>query len=77
MSNRDLDTGKPVSPGEYAFTDRSYDKLLTKLAKNNFDAVKPELRENILDFYAQMKTPDRHGIDSQLRALRAFAVPGN
>jgi hypothetical protein len=77
MSNRDLDTGKPVSPGEYAFTDRSYDELLTKLAEKHFDAVTPELRENILGFYAEMKTPDRHGIESQLRALRAFAVAGN
>jgi hypothetical protein len=77
MSNRDLDTGKPVSPGEYAFTDRSYDKLLVKLAGKKFDAVTPELRENILGFYAQMKAPDRHGIDPQLRMLKALAVPDN
>jgi hypothetical protein len=77
MSNRDLDTGKPVSPGEYAFTDRSYDQLLVKLAGKNFEAVTPELRENILSFYAKMKAPDRHGIDPQLRALKAFAGSGN
>jgi hypothetical protein len=77
MSNRDLDTGNPVSLGEYAFTDRSYDKLLVKLAEKKFDSVTPELRENILSFYAQMKTPDQHGIDPQLTALKAFAVPGN
>src|SRR5271154_7064001 len=46
MSNRDLDTGRQVTPGEYAFTDRSYDQLLAKLADKNFDGVTPDLREN-------------------------------
>jgi hypothetical protein len=32
ISNRDLDTGRPVSSGEYLLTDRTYDKLLTQLA---------------------------------------------
>jgi hypothetical protein len=76
ISNRDLDTGKPVSPGEYALTDRSYDKLLVKLAEKKFNGVTHELREDILRFYAQMKTPDPHGIDVQLAALKAFA-PAN
>jgi hypothetical protein len=73
ISNRDLDTGKPVSPGEYLLTDKTYDKLLVKLAEKQFVGVTPELRENIMGFYAQMKTPDRHGIGPQLTALRAFA----
>jgi Zinc dependent phospholipase C len=71
IANRDLDTGKAVRPGEYAFTDRSYDKLLVKLAAKKFDGVTPELRANILDFYARMKTPDVHGIGPQLAALKA------
>jgi hypothetical protein len=77
ISNRDLDTGKPVSPGEYLLTDRTYDKLLVKLAEKKFDGVMPELRENIVSFYSQMKTPDQHGIGPQLTALIAFAQPGN
>jgi hypothetical protein len=75
VSNRDLDTGRPVSPGEYLLTDRTYDKLLIKLAEKKFDGVTPELRENIVNFYAQMKTPDQHGIGPQLTALKAFAKP--
>jgi hypothetical protein len=71
IANRDLDTGKAVRPGEYAFTDRSYDKLLVKLAAKKFDGVTPELRANILDFYGRMKTPDTHGIGPQLAALKA------
>jgi hypothetical protein len=77
ISNRDLDTGKPVSPGEYSFTDRAYDKLLAKLADKKFDGVTPELRENIVTFYDQMKTPDQHGVGIQLTALKAFRQAAN
>src|SRR6202165_3813400 len=77
LTNRDLDTGKPVSPGEYLLTDRTYDKLLAKLAEKKFDGVPTELRADIVSFYAQMKTPDQHGIGPQLTALIAFAQPGN
>ncbi|HWZ30723.1 MAG TPA: zinc dependent phospholipase C family protein [Bryobacteraceae bacterium] len=72
ISNRDLDTGKLVTPGEYEFTDRTYDKLLAKLAAKKFDGVTPELRANILSFYASMKTPDKHGAEVPLAALKAF-----
>jgi hypothetical protein len=72
ISNRDLDTGKMASPGEYELTDRTYDKLLVKLAAKKFDGVTPALRENILSFYASMKTPDPHGIDVPLAALKAL-----
>jgi hypothetical protein len=74
ISNRDLDTGKLASPGEYHLTDVTYDKLLVKLAAKQFEGVTPELRENILSFYAGMKTPDPHGIDAQLAALKALSI---
>jgi hypothetical protein len=70
ITNRDLDTGKLVSEGEYLFTDRTYDKLLIKLAAKKFEGVTPELRANILGFYARMKNPDTHGITVQLDALK-------
>ena len=72
IRNRDLDTGKPVSPGEYHLTDITYDKLLKRLAKKHFDGVKPDLRANILAFYAAMKTADPHGTAKQLAALKAL-----
>jgi hypothetical protein len=72
LPNRDLDTGKLATPGEYQLTDATYDKLLTKLAAKQFEGVTPELRGNILSFYAAMKTPDPHGIDAQLAALKAL-----
>jgi len=72
LTNRDLDTGRRVSPGEYALTDRTYDKLLVKLAEKKFDGVTPDIRQNILAFYEGMKTPDPHGINVQLNLLRAY-----
>ena len=74
IANRDLDTGRSVSPGEYGLTDRTYDHLLVKLAGKKFDGVTPELRANILSFYAHMKTPDPHGVGPQLQALQAFGT---
>jgi hypothetical protein len=73
LGNRDLDTGKPVSPGEYALTDRTYDTLLVTLEKKKFAGVTPQLRANILDFYGRMKTPDAHGVGPQLAELKAFS----
>jgi hypothetical protein len=71
VENRDLDTGKPVRPGEYALTDRTYDKLLKMLAKKKFDGVSPELKADLVGFYGRMKAPDAHGIGAELTALKA------
>jgi len=70
--NRDLDTGKAVAPGEYAYTDRTYDTLLLKLAKSNFENVSPDLSADILRFYSAMPAPDPHGVAPALEALKAF-----
>jgi hypothetical protein len=72
LSNLDLDTGRPVSPGEYQLTDQTYDRLLKKLAEKKFENVSAELRENILRFYAGMSAPDPHGTGEQLEELKAF-----
>jgi hypothetical protein len=52
LPDRDFDTGKPTKAAEYALTDDSYAKLLGQLAKKDFDKVSPELRADILRFYA-------------------------
>jgi hypothetical protein len=72
LSNRDLDTGRRVNPGEYALTDKTYDKLLVMLAERKFAGVTREIRADILGFYDRMKSPDPHGIGPQLDALRAY-----
>ncbi|MCU1335614.1 MAG: hypothetical protein JWO19_1195, partial [Bryobacterales bacterium] len=58
---------------EYLLTDRTYDKLLVKLSEKRFEGVMPELREDIISFYSSMKTPDQHGIEPQLAALKSGA----
>src|SRR5258708_18782769 len=72
LTNRDLDTGRTVSPGEYALTDKAYDKLLLILAEKKFEGVTPEIRANILGFYGSMPTPHQHDIRVQLDALKAY-----
>jgi hypothetical protein len=72
LSNRDLDTGRPVSAGEYELTDRTYDKLIGKLAEKHFEGVTAGIRENILRFYDSMKSPDSHGVGAQVEALRQY-----
>lgn len=51
LQNKDLDTGRPTSAGEYRLADNSYAQILDKLASHKFENVTPDLRENILAFY--------------------------
>jgi hypothetical protein len=72
LSNLDLDTGRPVSAGEYALSDKTCDRLLILLAEKKFRGVTPEIRANILAFYDSMKSPDEHGVAAQVELLRAY-----
>jgi len=51
LENKDLDTGKPIRPGDYELADKTYTKLLHKLAEDHFHRVTPELRNNLVAFY--------------------------
>jgi hypothetical protein len=57
LQQRDLDTGELTRPGEYTLADDSYARLLTHLAEKNFAKATPELRDNILHFYANPSAP--------------------
>ncbi|MBZ5721084.1 MAG: zinc dependent phospholipase C family protein [Acidobacteriia bacterium] len=57
LPDRDFDTGRDTTAGEYVLTDRTYARLLDDLAKKNFDQLSPELRDNILHFYADLNAP--------------------
>ncbi|HZQ95303.1 MAG TPA: zinc dependent phospholipase C family protein [Candidatus Sulfotelmatobacter sp.] len=57
LTNTDFDTGRLTRAGEYKFTDRTYAHLLDQLAKDNFQQVTPDLRENILHFYKDPAGP--------------------
>ena len=57
LQDRDLDTGAATRPDEYSLADDAYAKLLTQLAGKNFSQTNPDLRQNLLRFYANAKPP--------------------
>ena len=88
LDNRDCDTGRQTSPGEYSLSDKTYAELLDKLAQHNFDQVSPELRANILAYYSDpnsllsarkdKKDKDKYKLDwakieKQLDQLKAYS----
>ena len=58
-ANKDCDTGLPTKAGEYALTDKAYEKLLGELADKHFEHLTPLLRQNILEFYSDLNAPIR------------------
>jgi hypothetical protein len=57
LANDNFDTGDVTSPGKYHLNDDAVTKLLEELAKNNFRDVSPELRADLLDYFADPDTP--------------------
>ena len=57
LPNRDFDTGKETRGGEYVLTDKAYAKLLDELSKKDFKQVTPDLKTNIVQFYADPVAP--------------------
>jgi hypothetical protein len=57
LPDRDLDTGELTRPAEYALADAAYAQLLTQIADKKFAQTSPELRDNILGFYASATAP--------------------
>lgn len=65
LENRDCDTGNNTAFGEYKLGDATYGKLVDMLARQNFGQVSPELRSNILAYYADIKVPPAAGKDKK------------
>lgn len=57
LSEKNFDTGKPTQAGAYQLADDTYAQLLHRLASQHFKGTTPELRSNILAFYANLKAP--------------------
>jgi Zinc dependent phospholipase C len=57
LVNCDFDTGKDTKAAEYSLTDDAYAKLLGHLAERKFDLTSAALRDNILNFYADLSLP--------------------
>ena len=51
FQNINLDTGHKITRDEYKHSNETYEKLLLKLKKNNFEHVDAALRKNIVTFY--------------------------
>lgn len=82
LANKDCDTGRETVAAEYPLTDKTYAHLVNDLADNHFDKVSPELRANILDFYAnpgaplatKRKSKDWKKVQKNLRQLKQATV---
>jgi hypothetical protein len=59
LANRDFDTGKPTTPGEYRMADNAYAKLAQKLADKDPATVPADVRENVLAFFGDLNGPFR------------------
>src|ERR1700676_4075005 len=57
LPNRNFDVADLSRAGAYAGADEAYAKLVDKLAERQFNGIAPDLRSNILSFYAGVTEP--------------------
>jgi len=57
VPNLNFDVGQETSGGKYRLNDDAHAQLLHKLAGNNFGCVSPDLRDEILAFFANTDAP--------------------
>jgi hypothetical protein len=55
LPNRNLDTGATTALGEYSLADKTYEKLLEKLADGKFAGVPPALARNITAYFGDVQ----------------------
>jgi hypothetical protein len=82
LPNLDFDTGKPTKPEEYQLADKTYAKLVAKLADRKFDLVTPGLQANLIAFYgnsnhtqpSDMSTDEWRKVESAVSDLKDRAL---
>jgi len=57
IPNDNFDTGTVTGPGEYWLNDETQARLLDALAKQNFSGASPEIRAELLQFFADPNAP--------------------
>jgi hypothetical protein len=57
LPNYNFDVGEPTGPGKYRLNDEAHAKLLDKLAEQGFADMTPELRAELLNFFADPNAP--------------------
>jgi hypothetical protein len=74
LSDLDLDTGEPVTFGDYPLTDRTYAALLKRLTSKPERTIPTDLKQNIIEYYANLgtTTPAAKQIAAQLVVLNGM-----
>src|SRR5215831_278982 len=57
LSNDNFDLGTTTAPGQYEMSDAAHAKLLDKLAQQDFAGLTPEIRAELLGFFARPDVP--------------------
>ena len=78
LLNYNFDVGEATGPGEYRMNDDAHSELLEKLAEKNFADMSPNLRAELLAFYADPNVPyatkrkpkEWSKVEANLRKLR-------
>jgi hypothetical protein len=58
VPNDNFDTGSVTGPGKYWLNDETQAQLLDALAKQNFSGASPEIRAELLEFFADPNAPN-------------------
>jgi hypothetical protein len=83
VPNDNFDTGEVTPPGKYFMNDNVHAKLLDALAKQNFTGVPPDMRAELLEFYADPNAPyatkrkskEWAKVETELQQLKTFTPP--
>ncbi|GAC1661319.1 MAG: hypothetical protein NVS9B4_13440 [Candidatus Acidiferrum sp.] len=67
LPNENFDVGAPTERGEYRLNDEAYAQLLDRLATNNFAEVSPDLRTDLLRFFAAPEVASSRKLDEKTR----------
>ncbi len=71
LSSVDLDTGRPVSPGEYRLGDKAHAELLSRVVTLPPDQVSPDLRDHLLAYFNDNNTNRLQRDAKQWRKVQA------
>lgn len=85
LPNDNFDVGEVTGPGQYKMNDEARAELLEKLAAQGFQGTSPELREDLLHFFADPSAPyamKRKAkawarIQAEVKELQSFTPPSS
>jgi len=73
IPNRNLDVGDLTRAGKYDLADQGYDDLVRRLAKDKFAHLTPDLKANILAYFASGSPRDKLGRHKWKETKKALA----